>query len=117
MKLLNGSELAGFIKERQAKAVRGLRQAHSINPKLAIIQCNDDPVINTYVKLKKLYGSDIQVEVEVHFVEQAQIPELTEKLNKDDTVHGIIVQLPLSDVTQTDEIVNLVAPGKDVDAL
>ena len=53
MKYLNGSELAGFIKERQAKQVRGLRQAAGINPKLAIIQTKDDPVINTYVRLKK----------------------------------------------------------------
>ena len=37
MKELNGSELAGFIKERQAKAVRGLRQAYSVQPKLAIV--------------------------------------------------------------------------------
>ena len=62
MKILNGSELAGFIKERQAKQVRGLRQADGVTPKLAIIQCKDDPVINTYVKLKKQYGSDILIE-------------------------------------------------------
>ena len=117
MKSLNGSELAGFIKERQAKAVRGLRQAHQINPKLAIVQCSDDPVINTYVKLKKRYGSDIQVDVDIHFVEQSKAPELIKNLNQDATVHGIIVQLPLPDKTQTDEIVSLVAPNKDVDAL
>jgi len=117
MKLLNGSELAGYIKERQAKAVRDLRQAHNIIPKLAIIQCKDDPVINTYVRLKKKYGADILVEVEVHFVDQNQIAGLLHKLNADKTVHGIIVQLPLTDPSQTDEIVDLVQGSKDVDAL
>ncbi|MGZ6004703.1 MAG: tetrahydrofolate dehydrogenase/cyclohydrolase catalytic domain-containing protein [Candidatus Saccharimonadales bacterium] len=117
MKVLNGRELAEFIKERQAKAVRGLRQAHGIKPKLAIVLCNDDPVIRTYIKLKKRYGADIEVEVEDYFVEQADIPALLKKLNDDDSVHGIIVQLPLTDIGQTDEIVDQVAPHKDVDAL
>lgn len=117
MKSLNGRELAEFIKERQAKTVRGLRQAHGINPKLAIVQCIDDPVINTYVRLKKKYGADILIDVDIHFVPQNEIANLLQKLNKDDTIHGIIIQLPLTDTSQTDELVNLVAPEKDVDAL
>lgn len=117
MKLLNGSELAGYIKERQAKVVRGLRQAHDIHPKLSIVQTIDDPIINTYVKLKKRYGGDIQVDVDIHFIDLATAPGLIDNLNKDDSVHGIIVQLPLSDPSQTDTIVNLVSPNKDVDAL
>lgn len=117
MKLLNGAELAGYIKERQAKQVRGLRQASHIQPKLAIVQCKDDPVINTYVRLKKKYGSDILIDVDIHFVNQAEIPALLKQLNADGSVHGVIVQLPLTDPTQTEEIVNLVAPDKDVDAL
>ncbi len=117
MKLLNGLELAGYIKERQAKAVRGLRQAHGVAPKLAIVQCKDDPIINTYVKLKKRYGSDILIDVDVHFVDQLKIPQLVQELNADNSVHGIIVQLPLVDPGQTDAIVNMVVPWKDVDAL
>lgn len=117
MKLLNGKELAEFIKERQAQQVRSLRQAHAVSPKLAIVQCNDDPVINTYVKLKKRYGADILIEVAIHAVDQADVPAVIKKLNADDSVHGIIVQLPLADTTQTEEIINLVAPTKDVDAL
>lgn len=117
MKLLNGKELAGFIKERQAHAVRALRQAHKVFPKLAIVQCKDDPVINTYVRLKKQYGADILIDVETHMVGQSEVPPLLERLNSDQNIHGIIVQLPLSDPDQTDEIVNLVTPEKDVDAL
>lgn len=117
MKSLNGKELAEFIKERQAKAVRGLRQEHKVMPKLAIIVTIDHPVIDLYVRLKKQYGADILVDVDIHRVEQSVVPALIEELNSNDTVHGIIVQLPLADTSKTDEIVNMVAPNKDVDAL
>jgi methylenetetrahydrofolate dehydrogenase (NADP+)/methenyltetrahydrofolate cyclohydrolase len=117
MKLLNGKELAGFIKERQAKEVRALRQASHVEPKLAIVVAKDDPVIETYVRLKEKYGADILIDVDLHRTSQAEVPQLLEHLNSDDSVHGIIVQLPLADPGQTDEIVNLVAPDKDVDAL
>ena len=113
MKVLNGSELAGFIKERQAREVRSL----GMRPKLAIVQCKDDPVINTYVRLKKKYGADLGIDVDIHFVSQEEIATLLQKLNSDMGVHGVIVQLPLTDPSQTDEIVNMVAPEKDVDAL
>lgn len=117
MKLLNGRELAGYIKERQAHEVRNLRQAAHIQPKLAIIVATNNPVIDTYIRLKERYGADILIEVAVHRVDQTEIPALLENLNKDETVHGIIIQLPLADPSQTDELTNLVAPEKDVDAL
>lgn len=117
MKLLNGSELAGFIKERQAHQVRALIQAEGIKPKLAIVVCSDNPVIATYVALKQKYGADILIDVEVHKIEQSEALGLITALNDNPFVHGIIVQLPLKDPQQTDEIVNAVAPHKDVDAL
>jgi len=117
VKLLNGSELAGYIKERQAHEVRSLRQSKHILPKLAIVQVKDDPVINTYVRLKKAYGADILVDVEVHRIKQSEAVELIKDLNTDDSVQGIIIQLPLEETSQTEELVNLVTPEKDVDAL
>lgn len=117
MKILNGKELAGFIKERQAQQVRALRQAHGVLPKLAIVVTVDNPVIDVYVRLKQQYGADILIDVDIHRVKQSEVPALLEQLNKDDSVHGIIVQLPLEDPSQTDKVVNMVAPGKDVDAL
>ncbi len=117
MKILNGTELAEFIQERQAKQVRGLRQASDVAPKLAIVVTIDHPAIDTYVRMKKRYGAEIMIDVEVHRVEQTEVPELLEQLNDDASVYGIIVQLPLADPSQTEEIVNLVAPEKDVDAL
>ena len=117
MKLLNGKELAEFIKERQAHQVRALRQTLHVEPKLAIVVTIDHPVINVYMRMKKKYGADILVDVDVHQVAQADAPATIKQLNEDPSVHGIIVQLPLEDPTQTEEIVNLVAPEKDVDAL
>jgi methylenetetrahydrofolate dehydrogenase (NADP+)/methenyltetrahydrofolate cyclohydrolase len=117
VKVLNGKELAGYIQERQAREVRALRQAAHIQPKLAIVLTIEHPVINVYVRAKKAYGADILIDVDIHRVAQDDAPALIKKLNKDDTVHGIIVQLPLERPEQTDEIVNLVAPEKDVDGL
>lgn len=117
MKLLNGAELALYIKERQAKQVRALRQAEGIQPKLAIIKTIDDPVINTYVKLKKRYGADILIDVDIYDIDQTKVPNTLKKLNADKSVHGIIIQLPLANPDQTEELVAQVAPEKDVDAL
>ncbi|HSX06632.1 MAG TPA: bifunctional 5,10-methylenetetrahydrofolate dehydrogenase/5,10-methenyltetrahydrofolate cyclohydrolase [Candidatus Saccharimonadia bacterium] len=117
MKVLNGLELAGFIKERQAHEVRGLRQAWGVTPKLAIVVTIEHPAIDVYMRMKTRYGADILIEVETHRIAQADAPSTIQKLNADPSVHGIIVQLPLDDPSQTDEIVNLVAPEKDVDAL
>lgn len=117
MKVLNGRELAEYIKERQARQVRGLRQADGVSPKLAIVQTTDDPVIATYVRMKQGYGADIFVDVEVYNVVSDQLFETIEKLNTDESVHGIIIQLPLADESQTEQAVNTVAPEKDVDGL
>ena len=117
VKLLNGSDLASFIIERQARAVRGLQQAHDILPKLAIVVTTDNPIIEIYMRLKKRYGADIDVDVVLHRVVQKDVLATIETLNQDDTVHGIIVQLPLRDISQTDEVIAAVSPQKDVDAL
>lgn len=117
-KLLNGSELAGYIKERQARQVRGLRQAWHVNPRLAVIKSTSaSPVVDAYVRMKDRYGNDILIDTVVETLDEADMPAAIERLNADEAVHGIIVQLPLADPHQTDEIVNLIAPGKDVDGL
>jgi len=84
---------------------------------LAIIVTTDNPVIDLYVNLKKQYGSDIGVDVFIYRVRMGEVEDLIKQLNTDDKIHGIIVQLPLGDVSKTDEVVNLIAPEKDVDAL
>lgn len=117
-KSLNGAELAGYIKERQAKQVRALRQAYKIIPKLAILMTpKAGEVIGVYVKGKRAYGEDILIETVVHVCEQDQMIEAIERYNAEDSVQGIIVQLPLDDPAGTDEIMNTINPEKDVDGL
>ncbi len=116
-KLLNGSELVGYIKERQAKQVRALRQEYKVVPKLVIIRTNPDPVVDSYMKLKSNYGADIFVDVDVKTIDQSEAVKVIQQLNKDDKVHGIIVQIPLPDRSKTDEVLNAVATEKDVDGL
>ncbi|MCX6728390.1 MAG: bifunctional 5,10-methylenetetrahydrofolate dehydrogenase/5,10-methenyltetrahydrofolate cyclohydrolase [Candidatus Saccharibacteria bacterium] len=116
-KILNGSELAGFIKERQAKQVRALRQTWKVFPHLTIVQMGEHSVINKYAELKSAYGEDILIDVDILDTTADDILEQIEKLNRNDNVHGIIVQLPLADATLTSDALNAVEPAKDVDGL
>ncbi|OIP86006.1 hypothetical protein COV88_02740 [Candidatus Saccharibacteria bacterium CG11_big_fil_rev_8_21_14_0_20_41_19] len=117
MKILDGLELAGYIKERQLKQVRALRLSWRVIPRLAIVYTGNNPVIDTYIRLKKIYGQDITVEVDVYNPSDSELISQIETLNRDDNVHGIIIQLPLADQSQTAAAVNVVAPEKDVDGL
>lgn len=117
MRELNGSELAGFIKERQAKQVRALRQAWHINPCLAIITDVENPVIETYMRLKQRYGADILIDVEIHRVPAGGALEVIQELNNRDDVQGIILQLPISNSDQTEELLESIREDKDVDGL
>lgn len=117
VKLLDGTEIAGYVTERQAKQVRNLRQEWKVVPKLAIIQTVDNPVIDTYVRMKQRYGADINVEVELHHVTSDELMDTITHCNEDKSIHGVIIQLPLADPSQTDAAVNAVAPEKDVDGL
>jgi methylenetetrahydrofolate dehydrogenase (NADP+)/methenyltetrahydrofolate cyclohydrolase len=117
VKILNGKELAGYIKMRQVHEVRALIQASHVQPKLAIVVTIDHPVINIYMRMKKKYGADLGVDVDIHRVKQIDASALLGKLSQDPSVHGIIVQLPIEQPEETERIVNLVPPEKDVDAL
>lgn len=117
MKLLDGLELAGYIKERQAKQVRALRQSWRVNPKLAIIRTGDSPVTDLYLKLKANYGQDILIDVDVYNVKNEELLAKISELNNNQDIHGIIIQLPLSDLSMTEEALNAVSPEKDVDGL
>lgn len=117
MKILSGAEIAGFVKERQAKQVRALRQSWKVIPKLAILQTHNDPVSDKYVTLKKQYAEDILIEIEHKVVSQSEIIKEIDRINRNSNIHALIVQLPLADPTQTDEVVNHITPEKDVDGL
>ena len=114
MKILNGKDLASFIKERQARQVANIEQ----KPHLLIIRDSDNPVITKYVNLKIQYGADIGVEVIDYCA--TSTTDITAKIkaaNEDPAITGIILQLPILEKEKTDEFCNLIAPKKDVDGL
>ena len=117
MKILDGLELASYIEERQLKQVRALRLSWRTIPRLAIIKTGNNSVIDMYVRLKSKYGEDITVVVDVHTPSDVELLNQINKLNNDENVHGIIIQLPLSNPKLTDSAINAVAPNKDVDGL
>ncbi|MDO4507905.1 MAG: bifunctional 5,10-methylenetetrahydrofolate dehydrogenase/5,10-methenyltetrahydrofolate cyclohydrolase [Candidatus Saccharibacteria bacterium] len=117
MKFLDGKELAGFIKERQAYEVRVLK-AEKKKPKLLIIRDSDNPVIEKYVNLKIRYGEDIGIIVEDALANSDdKLREIIKSANENPEIHGIILQLPIKNKDLTDEITRLIAPEKDVDGL
>ena len=113
---LDGDELAQYIKARHAREVQGLTPA----PKLAIIMHPDSGVATrTYVeRTKKGYAQDIGADCEIHEVAKstAELIAFINTLNNDDSVTGIIVQLPYPDV-DTEAVLASVAPHKDIDGL
>lgn len=113
-KLLNGKELADFIKERQRAQVAAMPE----KPHLHIIYDNPSPVIEKYIALKKHYGEDIGATVTVFQAHStAEISKEIQRANQDPSVHGLILQLPITDKAQTDALTAEIAPEKDVDGL
>ena len=102
------------MKGRQAGEARRLR-ARGVRPKLVIFYDNDSPVILKYVALKKDYGAEIGVDVEIVKFSTEDAEERMLAAAKDPTVHGMIVQLPLKVVDN--EILTLIPREKDVDGL
>ena len=88
MKSLNGKELAGFIKERQAHQVAAM----PVKPKLLILRDSDNPVITKYVNLKKRYGEDIGIEViDICITSDDALREEIIRANSDSSINGIII--------------------------
>ena len=114
---LSGRELVEFIKVRQLHQVRGLKQHFESPPRLAIIQTVDNKIVDVYTGLKCDYAADIEVDASIYQVPMAEVLPLVDQLNADDTVKGIVVQLPLADPSMIDQVVERIKPSKDVDGL
>lgn len=102
-----------------------LEQYHRPRPvvqrTLAIILIGHDPASEMYVKIKQRRAADYGVIVDlIRLPEETDFPTVEreiERLNRDEAVNGIIVQLPVPNDLEADQIVNAVAPAKDVDGL
>lgn len=91
-----------------------------INPGLAVILVGDDPASKVYVSNKKKACEYIGINsfeyVMPEKTSQEELIELIEKLNNDDTVSGILCQLPVPKHIDEEAIINAINPNKDVDA-
>lgn len=114
MKILNGKELAEFIKERQATMIAGFKR----KPQLLIIRDSDNPVILKYVSLKIKYGEDIGAFVIDYKADSSDaVRKKILEANENPEIDGVILQLPIREKEKTDELVDLILPSKDVDGL
>lgn len=113
-KLLYGRDLAGFIKQRHVAQVAALPAP----PRLAIIRSRDNEAGDRYLKMKRAYGEDIGVPVDLYVETGPQaILDRIAALNADTSVTGILIQLPLTDAGITDAALAAIAPAKDIDGL
>ena len=113
MNILSGSELSLFIKERQAKQVRALRQSFKVFPKLVILTDK----INSYVLKKQEYLKDILIDCDIKEVsDKAELFSELKLLSEDYNVHGILVQFPILSIRQ-EELEGLLIGKKDVDGV
>ena len=101
--IIDGKELAKNIREGLKEEVKELKNA-DINPKLAVIMVGDDKASKVYVKNKSKEKTKMQ-----------ELLELIDKLNNDETIHGILVQSPLPKGLDANEAFKAISPKKDVD--
>lgn len=111
--ILDGADVAGYLKQRHAESVKGMIK----KPVLRIISSGSDPSIDVYARVKERYGDDIGVVVVTERVRHDLLPVRLKQLNDDELVDGVILQLPLDDMTDVDELCSLIDPRKDVDNL
>ena len=116
--IIDGKELAKNIREGLKEEVNELKNA-DINPKLAVIMVGDDKASKVYVKNKSKACEDVGIEYEEYLLPEKtkmkELLELIEKLNNDETIHGILVQSPLPEGLDANEAFKTISPKKDVD--
>lgn len=116
--LLDGTATARRLREQMAQDVLTL-QAQGISPGLGFVLVGDNPASQAYVRMKKKACAEVGI-VSRDFelpatTTQAELLDLVDRLNGDDSIHGFIVQLPLPGHINEDAIIAAVQPAKDVD--
>ena len=118
-KIIDGKAFAAGLRGRIAKAVSALRRDHRLTPGLAVVLVGEDPASQVYVRSKGKQTQETGMKSFEHKLpvetSQADLLALVEKLNNDDAVHGILVQLPLPDQIEEQAVIDAIDPAKDVD--
>lgn len=118
--LLDGKKLAQQIRSELAEEVVEFIQNNGAVPCLAAVLVGNDPASEVYVRNKRRACEVVGIESQLHRLDASATAEdlltLVARLNKDDEVHGILVQLPLPSQIETSRVLTAVSPAKDVDA-
>ena len=121
--LLDGKAISAMVRGEVAESVANLR-AQGISPCLKVILVGDDPASQVYVRNKARKSAEVGIDAEtVRLPERSTAQEVLEAVhafNRDESVDGILVQLPLPDHISSDEtqmVLNAIDPLKDVDGL
>lgn len=116
LQFISGKEIADTKEQDHLARVQNLKK-QGIMPKLAILQTISSSVIDTYVRVKKTYAEKVGIQVQHYNVSPEEVEQCINSLNSDDSVHGIIIQLPLHEELDQKKILDLVGKKKDVDGL
>src|SRR5215472_6940477 len=120
-RIIDGRAIAAGLRGRVAGEVARVRREHDLVPGLAVVLVGNDPASEVYVRSKQKQTRDAGMASFEHRlpadVSQDDLLALIGKLNRDPTVHGILVQLPLPKGLHTETIINAIDPAKDVDGL
>ncbi len=118
-KLIRGTDIREEILEDIAAEVRAIKAKHGVVPGLVTILVGEHPASVSYVTLKiktanRLGFKEIQ-DNQPETISEADLLGLIAKYNQDDTIHGILVQLPLPKHIDDKKVLNAIDPDKDVD--
>lgn len=116
--LIDGKQISKEIKDELKAEVQKLKeQGREIC--LAVVQVGEDPASTVYVNNKKKACAYIGIESRAYELSETtseeELVSLVEELNRDDSVNGILVQLPLPKQIDEDKIIRTISPEKDVD--
>ena len=116
--IIDGKTIAKKTRENLKKEVEELKKS-GITPKLAVIMVGNNPASKVYVKNKSKACDEVGIEYEEYILEenikQEQLKNLIEKLNKDNTINGILLQSPLPANLDINEAIKKIDYNKDVD--
>ena len=120
-RIIDGKVIASELRARVADEVARVQRAHGVTPGLAVVLVGSDPASQVYVRSKHKQTQAAGMASFEHVlpadVAQIEVLALIGQLNRDSSVHGILVQLPLPKSLDTEAIINAIDPAKDVDGL
>lgn len=118
-KVIDGKAFAETIRAKVAVHVARIKKDHGMTPGLAVVLVGEDPASQVYVRNKGKQTLEAGMNSYEHKLDastsEADLLAVVEKLNNDDAVHGILVQLPLPDHINEDLVINSISPAKDAD--